>query len=70
MFDTNSHGYPDSVKVTHKEYMFGIMQEFEKREPSPFRMKQLKTYLTELDRRRGTDFTKIYPEMWEMLKDL
>ena len=69
-FDTNSHGFPDSVKVNHKEYMNGIMKEFDSREPSLVRQKQLKTYLTELDRRRGTDWTKIYPQMYNEMKDL
>ena len=70
MFDTNSHGYPDSVKVNHKTYMQGMIQEFEGRDPSPIRMKQFNTYLTELDRRRGTDWTKIYPQMYKEIKDL
>ena len=50
--------------------MQGIMQEFDKREPSQLRQKQLKIYLNELDRRRGTDWKKIYPQMWELVKDL
>jgi len=70
MFDTNSHGYPDSVKVNHKTYMQGMVKEFEGRDPSPIRMKQFNTYLTELDRRRGTDWTKIYPQMYKEIKDL
>ena len=70
LFDTTSHGHPDSVKINYKEYMQGIMQEFDKREPSKLRQKQLKIYLNELDRRRGTDWKKIYPQMWELVKDL
>ena len=53
MFDTNSHGHPDSVKVSYKNYMQGIMEEFDQREPSPKRQRQWKIYLDELDRRRG-----------------
>ena len=30
----------------------------------------MEIYLDELDRRRGTDWTKIYPQMWELVKDL
>lgn len=69
-FDTNTKGYPDSVKVNHKTYMKGILSEFEKREPSLKRQKQFKIYLNELDRRRDTDWTKLYPQMYEQLKDL
>ena len=70
MFDTNSHGYPDSVKVGYKNYMQGIMREFDKREPSPRRQQQWKIYLDELDRRRGTDWKKIYPQMYKELENL
>ena len=70
LFDTNSYGYPDSVKINHKKYMQGIMKEFEQREPDLYRQKQLKIYLTELDRRRSTNFSKIYPQIWQEVKDL
>jgi len=63
LFDTKSHGYDDSVKVQYKEYMNGIISEFEKREPDLLRQKQFKIYLNELDRRRGTDWKKIYPQV-------
>lgn len=70
LFDTNSRGNPDSVKVLYKNYMQGIMKEFQQREPSPKRQRQWKIYLDELDRRRGTDWKKIYPQMWDLVKDL
>ena len=70
IFDTNSYGHPDSVKVSHKTYMQGIMEEFNKRPPNLFRQKQLKIYLNELDRRRNTDWTKVYPQIYQSLKDL
>ena len=70
LFDTTSYGYPDSVKVNHKIYMQGIMKEFENREPSLLRQKQFKIYLNELDRRRGTDWKTLYPQMWKLVKDL
>ena len=60
LFDTNSYGHPDSVKANHKKFMEGNMIEFENREPSLIRQKQFKIYLKELDRRRGTDYTKVY----------
>lgn len=70
LFDTNSHGYPDSVKVNHKKHMLGVINEFDHREPSPMRQKQFKIYLNELDRRRGTDWKSVYPQMWDLVKDL
>ena len=50
--------------------MEGNITEFENREPSVLRQKQLKIYLTELDRRRGTDYTKVYPQIAEWVKEL
>ena len=50
--------------------MKGIIKEFDKRDPSPLRQKQLKIYLDELDRRRGTNWTKIYPQIFDIVKDL
>jgi MoaA/NifB/PqqE/SkfB family radical SAM enzyme len=70
LFDTSSYGYADSVKTNYKTYMQGIIKEFEQREPDVLRQKQFKIYLTELDRRRGTDFTKIYPQIWQEVKEL
>ena len=70
MFDTRSHGYSDSVKENYKSYMQGIMKEFEGREPSPLRQKQFNIYLKELDRRRGTDWTKIYPQIYKEVKKI
>jgi organic radical activating enzyme len=67
LFDVNSYGYSDSVKVNYKNYMNGIINEFENREPDPFRQKQFKIYLTELDRRRGTDYKKTFPTIAEWL---
>ena len=40
--------------------MLGNMKEFESKEPDLKRQKQFKIYLTELDRRRGTDYTKVF----------
>ena len=69
-FDTSSHGFPDSVKVIYKDYMQGIMKEFEQRDPMPERQKQFKIYLDELDRRRNTDWKKVYPQIYNEVKDL
>ena len=70
LFDTNTDGYPDSVKTLHKDFMIGNMKEFENREPNIRGQKQFRTYLNELDRRRGTDWKKVYPQMWDLVKDL
>ena len=71
LFDINSYGYPDSVKVNYKTYMNGIIKEFENREPSLIRQKQFKIYLKELDRRRNTDYTKVYKNnIASWLKDI
>ena len=70
LFDTNSHGHPDSVKVIYKNYMQGIMKEFEQREPMPERQKQFKIYLDELDRRRSTKWSTVYPQIFDIVKDL
>ncbi len=70
IFDTTSHGFPDSVKVAHQQFMKGNIIEFEKREPNSLRQKQFKIYLDELDRRRNTDWKAIYPQIYNELKDL
>jgi len=70
LFNTNSRGHPDSVKVGYKNYMLGIIREFEQRMPSPMRQKQFKIWLNELDRRRGTDWTKIYPQIYNEIENL
>lgn len=67
LFNINSYGYPDSVKVNYKNYMNGIINEFEQSQPDLLRQKQFKIYLTELDRRRGTDYKKTFPTIAEWL---
>tara|TARA_B100000519_G_scaffold197603_1_gene205676 strand:- start:570 stop:1874 length:1305 start_codon:yes stop_codon:yes gene_type:complete len=70
LFDVNTNGYPDSVKVNHKKFMQGNMTEFSGQTSDPKRLRQFKIYLDELDRRRGTDWTKVYPQMFEIVKEL
>ena len=70
LFDTTTDGYPDSVKVNYKEYMLGIVKEFDRREPSLLRQKQFKIYMNELDRRRNTNWKEVYPQIWKLVKDL
>ncbi len=66
-FDPMAAGYRDSVKEQHKLYMNGICTEMETAEPNIVRQKQLKIYLEELDRRRGTDYKKLFPDIAEWL---
>ena len=70
LFDVNTNGYPDTVKVNHKKFMQGNTIEFNSLLPDLVRMKQLKIYLKELDRRRNTDYTKIFPQIHSELKNL
>ena len=46
------------------------MKEFEQRDSMPERQKQFKIYLDELDRRRNTDWKKVYPQIYNEVKDL
>ena len=69
-FDTKTNGYDDTVKVHYKNYMSGVLNEFEQRAPDLGRQKQFKIYLDELDRRRGTDYSKIYPQIHRLIKHL
>ena len=70
MFDVKTNGSPDSVKQNHKKFMQGNIKEFDLANSDVQRMRQFRTYLNELDRRRGTDWKKIYPQMWDLVKDL
>ncbi len=70
IFDPMVAGYKDSVKEQYKIYMNGIAMEMEKAEPNITRQKQLKIYLEELDRRRGTDYKKLFPLVAEWLDNV
>ena len=57
--------YSGDIPVVASEViqvMQGNMKEFDAVDPDLIRQKQLKIYLKELDRRRNTDYTKIYPD--------
>lgn len=70
LFDVNTNGVPNSVKTNHKKFMQGNIKEFDSVESDIDRMRQFRTYLNELDRRRGTNWKIIYPQIWELVKDL
>lgn len=46
---------------TQKNYLIGISKQIETTYPQPDIIKQLHTHLSELDRRRGTDWKEIFP---------
>jgi organic radical activating enzyme len=58
-------GDPD--KSSYKDYFEGIAKEIAQSKPDLELQKQLKTYLIELDRRRGTDYTETFPTIAELL---
>ena len=70
MFDPMASGYKDSVKEQYKEYMNGICREMSAVEPNVVRQKQYKIYIEELDRRRGTDYKKLFPSIAEWLETI
>lgn len=67
IFDPMAAGYKDSVKIQYKAYMQGIVQEMSQAENNTLRQRQFKIYFEELDRRRGTDYKKIFPTVAEWL---
>lgn len=62
--------FDDPEKIKYKEYFAGILNEIEKSKPSKARQTQLKIYLTELDRRRDTDYRTVFPWISEILDGL
>ena len=52
--------------VSAKEHMRGIMKQITHRPRDQSRIDDLKVYLTEIDRRRGTDWTKLFPWLVEL----
>ena len=69
-FDPMASGHCDSVKKQHKEYMNGICREMATVTPNIQRQKQYKIYIEELDRRRGTDYKKLFPSIAEWLENI
>jgi hypothetical protein len=64
----DDHG--DIDKAKYKEYFEGISMEIADSKPNIELQRQLKTYLVELDRRRNTDYVKVFPTIAELLKDI
>ena len=56
----------DSVKKNYHRYHLGIGKEIANTMPDIFAQKQLNKYLCELDRRRNTEWRKIFPTIAEL----
>lgn len=54
--------------ILSKKYMSSILTKIEKSRPDPRRMQDLKTFLDEKDRRRGTDWKQVFPWITEEFK--
>jgi hypothetical protein len=64
IYETNG----DPIKEAQLNHLKGIMTECEKTEPDRLQQKLLKGYLKELDRRRGSDYTKLFPTISNLLE--
>jgi len=63
IFETNG----DKIKVLQKENLKGILTECLNTQPDMKQQELLKIYLTELDRRRNTDYKKLFPQIEGLL---
>jgi len=57
----------DPIKEAQLNNLTGIRKECENTEPDLLQQKLLKTYLKELDRRRGTDYRTLFPTIENLL---
>ena len=64
IFET--HG--DAIKEAQLNNLIGIKTECEKSAPNLWDQKMLRVYVEELDRRRGLDYKKLFPEIAILLK--
>jgi hypothetical protein len=64
IFETNG----DPIKEAQLNNLIGIKTECEKTEPNTWDQKMLKGYIEELDRRRGLDYKKLFPEIATLLE--
>ena len=60
----------DIDKANYKNYFQGIASEIAGSKPNIELQRKLKTYLLELDRRRGTDYVSTFPALASLLKDI
>ena len=64
MFET----FGDPIKEAQLNNLKGIKQECESTEPDLLQQKLLKVYLKEMDRRRNTDYKKLFPTIDNLLE--
>ena len=64
IFETNG----DPIKEAQLNNLIGIKTECENTEPNTWDQKMLKGYIEELDRRRGLDYKKLFPEIATLLE--
>jgi len=64
IFETNG----DPIKRAQLNNLIGIKTECESTEPNTWDQKMLKGYIQELDRRRGLDYKKLFPEIAKLLE--
>jgi len=64
IFETNG----DPIKEAQLKNLIGIKTECERTEPNTWDQKMLKGYIEELDRRRGLDYKKLFPEIAALLE--
>jgi organic radical activating enzyme len=62
--------FNDPEKTSYLDYFRGIAKEIEQSSIDIIKQKQLKIYISELDRRRNTDYTKIFPGIAELLTNI
>lgn len=64
IFQTNG----DKIKESQLKNLEGIEQECLNSNPEPLQQRLLEVYIKELDRRRGTDFTTLFPEVAKLIE--
>ena len=57
--------FHNPVIESNKNYYKGIITSIEQSEPNKELQQQLHVYLTELDNRRGTDYRKLFPIIYD-----
>lgn len=62
--------FNDPEKISYLDYFRGIAKELDNSVADNLEQKKLKTYLIELDRRRNTDYTKVFPEIADLLDNI
>jgi len=61
--------YNDPELNAFKDYLLGIIKSIEKSKENKLGQHMLHTYLSELDRRRNNDYTKLWPELYEKIHE-